>query len=153
MGFGLVPIFLCCFQTQDISLHPGLNNLDFRLGYGRLLNQDYDLVIVESSLGLLLIDDLMKRLPSATFIYRVSDCLEILDFDPSLIELERQLLPKFDLVSNVLDHIADRLRKQSSNANIQVQEHGIHKSLFDQAKSRPSPYGAGLTCCICCDVP
>jgi 2-beta-glucuronyltransferase len=82
---------------------------------------------------------LAKRLktmsPDARMVYRISDDLRLLDSHPALIDLEKNLLPLFDLISVPSRYIYDRY---SEHPNLELHTHGIRKELFD--KNYPNPY-------------
>ena len=122
-----------------------LKELGFKYGFSRLFcNHTYDVIIVESCAGLLLIPTLKKRFPNATFIYRVSDCLEMLDSDPNFIDFETAILPTFDLVSTPISTITSHLQQKCPSAHILTHPHGINTDDFDRASLLPSPYNQSL---------
>ena len=122
-----------------------LKKLGFKYGFSRLFcNHTYDVIIVESCAGLLLIPTLKRKFPNATFIYRVSDCLEMLDSDPNLIDFETTILPTFDLVSTPISTITSHLQQKCPSAHILTHPHGINTDDFDRASSLPSPYNQSL---------
>jgi 2-beta-glucuronyltransferase len=118
-----------------------LKALGFKLGLSRLFfKKTYDTIIVESCAGLLLIPKLKKKYPHARFIYRVSDCLEMLDSDPKLMQAETNLLPQLDLISTPVPSITSRLQTKCPSAPIATHTHGINTNAFNQAHHAPSPY-------------
>jgi len=110
----------------------------FMHGYCKMFSENYDVIIFESTNGLLLFDHLKKRIPTATFIYRVSDDLEVVNGIQEVIQYEREILPKFNLISSPSSQITEKLQSKSPVANIITQYHGIEKTLFD--KNYPNPY-------------
>lgn len=110
----------------------------FMHGYCKSFSEKYDVIIFESTNGLLLFDYLRIKNPNARLIYRVSDDLEVVNGIQEVIQYEEKILPKFDLISSPSSQIASKLKLKSPSARIITQYHGIEKSLFD--KDYPNPY-------------
>lgn len=99
-----------------------------------------DVVIFESTAGLLLVEQVRSLAPDARLVYRASDDLRLLGVHPVIVEAEERALPLFDLVSVPTPQIADVVGR---HAPVQVHPPGIDKAAFD--RPTPSPYGGGLT--------
>ncbi len=97
-----------------------------------------DLVIFESTAGLLLVDQVRRKAADARLVYRASDDLSRLGVHPIIVRAEQKALPVFDLVSVPTQFIADVL---APFVIAQVQPPGIDKQAFDRPTT--SPYGAG----------
>jgi 2-beta-glucuronyltransferase len=94
-----------------------------------------DLVIFESTAGLLLVDQVRGLAPGARLVYRASDDLRLLGVHPIIVEAEGQAIPLFDLVSAPTEQIADVL---GEHGLAHVHPAGIDKRAFD--RPTPSPY-------------
>lgn len=101
-------------------------------------NADY--IIFESTPALLFFQDVRKINPKAKLIYRMSDDLEVLKIARKVIEYEKEILKKFDLVSVPTKIMYDKYSKTSPN-NVKLHFHGIDKELYDKCKL--SPYKEG----------
>ncbi len=97
-----------------------------------------DLVIFESTPGLLLFDRFKHLNPDARFVYRVSDDLRYNRNHPVVIDEEERVASCFDLISVPSASIFERFR---ALPNVVLHNHGIDKASFDAL--RPSPYAAG----------
>ena len=97
---------------------------------------DSDLVIFESTAAILLFDQVRKRNGSARYVYRVSDALESLSPQPSLLDYEMRIAGEFDLISVPSANLAAKFR----NFHPSLHYHGVEKSLFDSGVSRPLIY-------------
>jgi 2-beta-glucuronyltransferase len=97
-----------------------------------------DLLIFDSSHGLLLFDRFKQLNPRARFVYRVSDDLRLMDNHPLLLETEQRIVHQFDLVSAPSEFIH---RRFAHLPRAGLHKHGIRKQLFD--KSYPRPYAGG----------
>jgi 2-beta-glucuronyltransferase len=95
-----------------------------------------DLIIFESTPGLLLFDRFRAMNRGARFVYRVSDDLRLLRNHPVVIKTERAVSPEFDLVS-VPSRSMQALFPGASNLRLHM--HAVDKTLLD-APSK-SPYG------------
>jgi len=96
-----------------------------------------DLIVFESTAGLMLLDRIRARNPAARFVYRVSDDLEFLHAHDVVRRAEARALPGFDLVSVPSAAIFRKLEGRSKK--LRLQHHGIDKALFESPG--PSPYG------------
>jgi 2-beta-glucuronyltransferase len=92
-----------------------------------------DLVIFESTAGLLLVAQVRELAPNARLVYRASDDLRLLGVHPVIVEAETEAIPLFDLVSAPTEQIADVLGEHA-----EVHPAGIDKEAFD--RPTPSPY-------------
>jgi 2-beta-glucuronyltransferase len=99
-----------------------------------------DLVVVESTAGLLLVERIRELAPEARFVYRASDDLRLLGVHPIVVEAEERALPLFDLVSAPTGQIAEVLARHGP---AHVHPPGIDKAVFD--RPTPSPYERDLS--------
>jgi 2-beta-glucuronyltransferase len=97
-----------------------------------------DLVVLESSPGLLLFERFRRLAPKARFVYRVSDDLRLLKNHPVVIEAEDRLAGEFDLVSVPSGRLFERFRHLPAAG---LHHHGLRKEAFDQP--RDAPYEEG----------
>ncbi len=95
-----------------------------------------DLVIFESTPGLLLYRRFRELNPRARFVYRVSDDLRLLNNHPVVLDAERQIAPEFDLVSVPSGYMQGLF---PGLENVRVDSHGLEKHLFDAPSA--DPYG------------
>lgn len=94
-----------------------------------------DLIIFESTSGLMLFDRFRAWAPSARFVYRMSDDLRLLRANRVVLETEGRILPSFDLVSVPSSLMQARF---AGHANVRFHPHGIEAALFDEPT--PDPY-------------
>lgn len=94
-----------------------------------------DLIIFESTPGLLLFERFKHLNPSAKYIYRVSDDLRLLRNHSLVIETEQHIASKFDLISVPSQQIYQLFK---GLPHLQLNLHGIRKDLFQ--KEYPNPY-------------
>jgi 2-beta-glucuronyltransferase len=113
--------------------------------YGRLpmpnlkpLVAEADLIVFESTSGLMLVDRFRAWSPTARFVYRVSDDLRMLKAHPVVLEAETRALPQFDLISVPSEYI---LRLFGGRPHVELQYHGLETADFDRATE--NPYGPG----------
>lgn len=111
-------------------------------GYGRLplpglepLVAGADLLVFESTSGLMLVDRFRAWNPSARFVYRASDDLRTMRAHPVVITAEVAALPQFALISAPSAYI---LRVFADQPNARLQHHGLDTAAFDG--EMPSPY-------------
>jgi len=95
-----------------------------------------DIFIFESFPGLLWFEYIKKINANAKFIYRVSDDLRQLKKHPFVIEHERKILSKFDLISVPSGYFLKLFDNQS---NVKLHYHGINKEVFDIEQTNPYP--------------
>lgn len=130
---------------------PGLGNLLlgplFR-GYDRLpmpglerIVAAADLLIFESTSGLMLVDRFRGWNPKGRFVYRASDDLRLLRAHPVVLEAEARALPRFDLVSVPSEYIR---RQLAAHSHVMVHPHGIDSAPFDTAST--DPYDRSFDC-------
>jgi len=106
------------------------------LGDAEPLVREADLLIFESSPGLMLFERFKGLSPSGRFVYRMSDLLSFLGVHPVALEVERRVAPLFDLVSVPSEYI---LRRFEHLSNVRLDYHGVRKGLFDAESD--NPYG------------
>lgn len=99
-----------------------------------------DYIIFESGASLYFFEKIKKINSSAKLIYRVSDDLISMGVQKSLINQEKKILEKFDLVSVPNNVIFKRLKKISSQ-NIYLQYHGVDILAIDAEKKNPYSKG------------
>lgn len=97
-----------------------------------------DLILVESSGALLLVDRLRRLNPRARLVYRVSDDIRNLGQHAAILAAERDAAPVFDLISAPSRYTVDRFQRLP---NIRLHPHGIEIEAF--ARETESPYGPG----------
>lgn len=112
-------------------------------GYGRLpmpnlepLVAEADLIVFESTSGLMLVDRFRAWNPRARLVYRVSDDLRLLRAHPVVLNAERRALPYLDLISVPSEYI---LRRFDDQPKVALQYHGLDTGAFAQPSS--DPYG------------
>lgn len=112
------------------------NYRDLLLPFTDLINAigKSELIIFESFPGLLWFDSLMSINPDAKFIYRVSDDIEFQNQPPFIIQHEKEIAGKFDLVSVPSKFIFNKFR---ANKNTRLHFHGIDKNKFDETNMNP----------------
>ncbi len=110
--------------------------------YGRLplgevesLFREADLLVFESTPGLLLLKRVLMLNPRARYVYRVSDDLRLLRNHPVVLEAEEEALPYFHMVSVPSAHLFERF--SSRHPNVHLHYHGIRKEIFDQPYPNP----------------
>ena len=95
-----------------------------------------DLIIFESTPGLMLAQRCKRIAPHARMVYRVSDDMRLLRNHPAVLDAEARLVEQFDLVSTPSDYI---YRRFSHLPRAALQYHGIHKEAFDRPCESPYP--------------
>jgi len=127
--------------------HPVLNALSapFFARYGagdlgavRPLLVDADLLVFESTAGIMLFDQLKALNPRARVVYRVSDDMRVIGNHPVVIAAEERIGPRFDLVSlpaRTMRPVFGRF------GNVAFHRHGLDSAAFDQPST--SPYEPG----------
>ncbi|WP_066377060.1 MULTISPECIES: glucuronosyltransferase [unclassified Anabaena] len=106
----------------------------FPLGAVEPMIENADLIIFESTPALLLFEKFKFLNPNAKFVYRVSDDLRLLRNHPVVLETEKQISSKFDLVSVPSQYI---YKKFAGLPKLQLHLHGIRKDLFDSNYTNP----------------
>ncbi len=99
-----------------------------------------DLFIFESTASLLFLDKLKHLNPNAKMIYRVSDDLRLLKAHPIVLETEKQIAPKFDLISSPSAYLHRRFERFDQ---AYLDYHGLRRDLYD--KCYDNPYDASVT--------
>jgi len=110
-------------------------------GYGRLQMPrlessvaDADLIVFESTSGLMLVDRFRAWAPRARLVYRVSDDLRLLRAHPVVLEAEARALSTFDLVSVPAEVMRGLF---PAHPNVRLQPHGIDAAAFDARMASP----------------
>lgn len=129
------PVNLRSRFLNKLSYNSFANYGNLSLGEAKSFFENSNLLIFESNSVLFLVNRLKTICPDARMVYRVSDYLKLLGGHPVLIDLEKNLLPLFDLISVPSRYIYDRFNE---HPNLEFHTHGIHKELFD--KDCPNPY-------------
>ena len=93
-----------------------------------------DLVILESTPGLMAAPAIRRANESARLVYRVSDDLRLLKCHPAVIAAQEKLAPEFDLVSVPT---ASMLEIFPGARNTAVHPHGLQTELFDAKTADP----------------
>jgi len=94
-----------------------------------------DLIVVESTGALLLVERFRRMNPGARLVYRVSDDTRNLGQHPIIVEAEERILPLFDLISAPSRYTVQRFGHLPS---VRFHPHGVDVSVFDAP--HPSPY-------------
>lgn len=97
--------------------------------------REAEILIFESTPGLMLLDRFRAMNPRARLVYRVTDDLESLRAHPVLKRAEDQGLPVFDLVSVPSQGLFEKHR--ALNPRTTLHNHGIEKALFDERSDSP----------------
>jgi 2-beta-glucuronyltransferase len=95
-----------------------------------------DLVVLEGTAALLLVERIRELAPRARLVYRASDDLRALGVHPLILEAEARAIPLFDLVSAPTPQIAELLAVYGP---VEVHPPGIDKAALDRPTQ--SPYG------------
>lgn len=128
-------------------LLPALNRLSMRWmdAYGRgslgamlPLVRGTDIFVFESCPGLFLFPQLQAINPGARMVYRVSDDIRILGAThPRLVEVERELAPRFDRISVPSAAMLDMF----PGVPVRLDRHGLDTRAYDACTA--SPYAPG----------
>jgi 2-beta-glucuronyltransferase len=110
----------------------------FRLGPLVDELRDADLVILESTSALLLLDRLRSLAPRARIVYRVSDDMQALRLHPLVRGREHELASRCDLVSTTSAGIQERFADLPRSRQHRP---GIEKAVFDAPVA--TPYDSG----------
>jgi 2-beta-glucuronyltransferase len=97
-----------------------------------------DIILIESGVGLVLVDAFRKLAPKARFIYTVSDLLETLSFHPMVQVAERAAIPWFETI-----RVPAAVMRESfpAGAPIKYIPPGLDTSVFDAPGSNPFKQG------------
>ena len=126
------------YKTRKVVKLDSLLRQIFLHGYSKSFSKKYDVIIFESTVGLFLFDMLQKLNPAAKIIYRVSDDLALFDPAKGLIDYEKIIINKFDLISSTSSIITKKIAANMVNPNkIITQYHGINKQKYDQEYLNP----------------
>jgi 2-beta-glucuronyltransferase len=106
----------------------------FPLGAAKDYIRSADLVIFESTPGLMLFDRFKRLNPRARFVYRASDDLELLKASPLVHQALEKAKERFDLISVPSRHALTAL---GPCRNISLHHHGLDKAIFDQPCDNP----------------
>lgn len=97
-----------------------------------------DLVVLEGTAALLMVERIRWLAPDARLVYRASDDLRALNVHPLILEAEAKAIPLFDLVSVPTQNIADAL---APFGPVELHPPAIDKAVLDRKTA--SPYGDG----------
>jgi len=105
-----------------------------RLGEAEPLIRGADVVLFESTSGIMLFDQIKRLNPDARFVYRVADDLRVIGTSPVVLDAEVSAAPRFDLIS-----VSGRvlLGRFAGCDNVIFHRHGIEKSVFDRESDDP----------------
>jgi len=96
-----------------------------------------DLIIFESTPGIMLFNSFKNINPNARYVYRVSDDMKnLLRVHPVVIEAEEKYASNFDLISVPSEYMLNQFLNLS---NVKIHYHGINKAIFNNYY--PNPYG------------
>lgn len=126
--------------AYPLNKSSGLNNLllwFFNHGYSAILKKNYDVVVIENGIPLLLFEKLKQLNPNAKFTYRVSDPVKKDMGWSGFLKLEDRIISHFDIISTPAFLITKRLLEQYPSINIQTHYHGIDKHYFLQNFENP----------------
>jgi len=93
-----------------------------------------DLLLFESTPGIMLVEGLKRLNPGARFVYRVSDDTRAVGFHPVVTQAEQRFAHLFDLISLTSHKGFAHLRHLP---NVAVHYHGVDKELFDREYQNP----------------
>lgn len=140
-GVRTTSFFSLFFNTPRSNVLAGLKRKIFLSGFCAPLARDsFDVVVFESSACLFLFSKIKGNNPRAKLIYRASDPLFVLKSPLLLLQIEKDLLPQFDLVSTPNEQIGDYFKNLAPEALVQVLPHGVDFDLMNLAKSKVSPF-------------
>ncbi len=97
-----------------------------------------DLVIFESTPGMMLLPRVRRLNPRARCVYRVSDDMRVLRNHPAVLDAEERLAGAFDLISVPSRALLERFGRLPNAA---LHHHGIAREVFD--RPHEDPYGPG----------
>lgn len=113
-----------------------LAGLEERLGQS-------DLVVVESTAALLLLNRIRAVAPRARLVYRVSDPLELVGAPPAVQRWEMEVASRFDLISVPSEYL---LRRFAGASNVRLHYHGVAREPYDRPVG--SPYDGDVNVCF-----
>jgi 2-beta-glucuronyltransferase len=96
---------------------------------------DYDFIMLESGLPVILFERLKKAGGKARFLYHGADRLETIGVHPFLIDVMNRTAPRYDLIRVVAASMRNDFPEDARVVHI---PHGISKQVFDNCG--PSPY-------------
>lgn len=102
-----------------------------------------ELVIFESTPGLMLFDQFRRLSLHARTVYRVSDDMDMRKNHPVVLDAERRVAERFDLVSVPSEPL---LAKFAHLPTTRLQPHGLPKQAFDRRYGNPYPSGPHVNC-------
>ncbi len=107
-----------------------------------------DVIVYESNSALFLTWKCWRLAPRARHIYRVSDDIRTLrSTPPRMVALEKELAPKFSLISVPCVWLAQKFLELP---NVRILPHGVDKEVFDACKT--NPYVPGTTNAVFCGL-
>jgi 2-beta-glucuronyltransferase len=106
----------------------------FPLGAAKDYIRAADLVIFESTPGLMLFERFKRLNPKARFVYRVSDDLGLLEASPLVTQAMEKAKDRFDLISVPCRYA---LKTFGGCRNVSLHHHGLDKTIFDQPCANP----------------
>ena len=134
--------FVLWSKWHPVNLRAGfLNKLTYpllshygnqQIGDAASFVSEADLVLFESTPGLMLFEQLRALNRNGRFVYRASDDPRVVGFHPVVIDAEDKAAPRFDLISLPSPHM--RLRNLP---NAVVHSHGVDKAAFDNCAENP----------------
>ncbi len=95
-----------------------------------------DYIIFESTYALLFFEKIKRMNSKAKIIYRMSDDINALKYSKYIINYEKKIIKYFNYVSVPSKELLNRKIIYSKN-NMEIDFHGIDKSLFDQININP----------------
>ena len=114
-----------------------ISSIFFRLNRKSLREiSNADTIVFESTIAIYFFYKVKSINPNARIIYRASDDMEVFSASKKILEFEKSLLAKFDVVSVTTRSHFDKLYKISPN-NLKLHYHGVDKDLFNAANLNP----------------
>lgn len=98
--------------------------------------KEADVIIFESTIGIIFFNEIKSLNQRAKLIYRMSDDMDEMQIPKFVIEYQNKILPLFDLVSVPSYYMYTKYSKISPN-NISIDYHGIDKDKFDKPLINP----------------
>lgn len=97
------------------------------------------MLVFESTAGVILFDEARRINPAARVLYRVSDDLKLLAMHPAVLAAERRLLAAADLVSVPCRYLEEKMRGREPRARVRLHPHGVDKAAFAAPVANPYP--------------